>query len=90
MIPKRGKDFCPALIDSIGMKDSLIDSYEDSKDELFAKVTDKEDPSYAKGQTIRYNADASSECNGDGPCFHKLFYLAGLEYLDWDANNYAT
>jgi len=30
-----------------------------------------------------YNADAGSDCADSKPCFNKLFYLAGLEYMDW-------
>jgi len=59
------------------MKDALVDNYEDNKEDLFAK--EEQDGGYV----MVYNADASSDCADSKPCFNKLFYLAGLEYMDW-------
>ena len=42
---------------------------------------------------MRYNGNPLEETPDDDsekPYFHKLFYLAGLEYLSWEKNNFTT
>ena len=36
-----------------------------------------------------YNANPDDD-QSEKPYFNKLFYLAGLEYLEWVETNYAT
>jgi hypothetical protein len=83
LIPKRGKDFCPSLIDSLGME---VDESGMNLPDLFAKEE-------VDGKTtMKYNANEKTEEDDPDarPKFNKLFYLAGLEYLDWQENNFDT
>lgn len=64
-----------------------MDNYDERKDELFHKAEKEEG-----GYHVTYNGDPATD-GAEGaelPYFNKLFYLAGLEYLDWEANEFET